>query len=294
MSKQFTFEAIGTQWWIEIFDEMSETELEATKVRLELLSSSFNSNYSRFRDDSYIGILNHKRRLEYPTEECRALLMYGKQLYVRSNGAFNLLTGHIQEARGYDSSYSFTPNETVTETICSPLTDLDISETEIVLHCGNVDLGGYGKGWLIDKLAADLKKHEIHHFLINGGGDMYGTSEADGKPITIYLEHPTEPGKYLIETTLLNQGFAASSPFKRRWKSGDKTYSHIIATTDIQEVATFIKATTATDADAFATVAMLWPEASLPTLAKAEHLAIARFDPATNEFWQTTNFNSLY
>jgi hypothetical protein len=35
---------------------------------------------------------------------------------------------------------------------------------------------------------------------------------------------------------------------------------------------------------------MLWPEASLPALANTENLAIARFDPATSQLWQTTNF----
>jgi thiamine biosynthesis lipoprotein len=154
-----------------------------------------------------------------------------------------------------------------------------------------VDLGGYGKGWLIDKLANDLKEHSIDHFLVNGGGDMYATSDASGEAIAIYLEHPTEVGKYLIETKLKNQGFAASSPFKRRWKSGDKTYTHVVAISDVPEIATFVKADTATDADAFATVAMLWPEASLPALAQAESLAIARFDPQTNQLWQTVNFS---
>jgi thiamine biosynthesis lipoprotein ApbE len=120
---------------------------------------------------------------------------------------------------------------------------------------------------------------------------MYATSEVDGSAITIYLEHPTIPGQYLIETKLLNQGFAASSPFKRRWKSGDKTYHHVIATTDVPEIATFVKAQTATDADAFATVAMLVPESTLPALAETESLDIARFDPHTNQLWQTANFS---
>jgi thiamine biosynthesis lipoprotein ApbE len=104
MSKQFTFEAIGTHFWIEIFDDISDEKLEATKGRLELLSSTFNREYSRFRDDSYVGILNRERRLENPTEECRALLAYGKELYLRGQGTFNILTGHILEARGYDAA----------------------------------------------------------------------------------------------------------------------------------------------------------------------------------------------
>ncbi|MEN9920504.1 MAG: hypothetical protein RL538_397 [Candidatus Parcubacteria bacterium] len=292
MSRSITFEAIGTHFWIEIFDEISDKELEATKGRLELLSSVFNEHFSRFRSDSFISSLNRERILKNPTEECRTILTYGKQLYLRSNGSFNLLTGHILEARGYDANYSFQATKDVAlQPICNPLTDLCISENEITLTCGNVDLGGYGKGWLIDTFVSDLKAHSIKHFLVNGGGDMYGTSGKEGGAITIYLEHPTKTGEYLMETALLNQGFAASSPFKRQWKSGEKIYDHVVTTGDTPQVATFVKATTSTDADAFATVAMLWPEASLPALAEQESIAIARFDPLTSQLWQTTNFS---
>jgi thiamine biosynthesis lipoprotein len=310
-SQTFTFEAIGTHFWIEIFDDITDTELESSalifkeahadykngnalgvKGRFELLSSTFNQHFSRFRTDSDVGTLNEDRQLDYPSDECRAILLYGKQLYLRSQGTFNILGGHILEARGYNAHYTFTAAADVdTLEAANPLTDLTITESKITLTSGNIDIGGYGKGWLIDKLANDLKAHGVEHFLINGGGDMYATSDAAGSPITIYLEHPTIVDQYLIETTLHNQGFAASSPFKRRWKSGEKIYHHIVATTDVPEIATFVKAHTATDADAFATVAMLLPEDSLPTLAIAEQLAIARFDPHTNQLWQTTNFS---
>lgn len=294
MSQQFTFEAIGTHFWIEIFDEVTYTELEATKSRLEFLSSKFNEEYSRFRADSRISILNRERKLKNPSAECRELLAYGKQLYLRGQGTFNILTGHILEARGYNADYSFKATDGAeAPPTCNPLTDLTISESEITLTCGNIDLGGYGKGWLIDKLANNLNAHGVEHFLVNGGGDMYATSDAEGEGISIYLEHPTEVGKYLVETKLLNQGFAASSPFKRRWKSGDKTYHHVVAITDVPEIATFVKATTATDADAFATVAMLVPEAALPALSQTESLAIARFDPQTNQLWQTADFYKI-
>jgi FAD:protein FMN transferase len=294
MSQLFTFEALGTQWWIELFETINESELEAIEHRLKLISSTFENTYSRFREDSLIGILNRRRTIEHSTTECLDILKYGTHLYIRSGGVFNILTGHIQEARGYNASYSFTLTQDDSLIACNPATHLHLSETKISVDCGNIDLGGYGKGWLIDTLATDLKEHGFVHFLINGGGDMFGTSLPDGRPIPIYLEHPTNSKKYLVETTLFNQGFAASSPFKRQWKSNDKTYTHIVGTTDIPETATFVKATTATDADAFATVAILWPKDSLPSLAETERLAIAYFDPATAEFWQTTNFNSLY
>lgn len=295
MSKQFTFEAIGTHFWIEIFDEISDQELEATISRLELLSSTFNQHYSRFTEDSDISKINKNRSLISPSDELLDILEIGKQLYRESFGTFNLLTGHILESRGYDASYSFVAKEmdgADAPSTCNPLTDLTVTKDEVSLGCGNIDIGGYGKGYLIDKIVRDLQEHNIKYFLVNGGGDMYATSEKEN-PITIYLEHPTEPGKYLMETTLLNQGFAASSPFKRQWKSGEKTYTHIVSEHETPLSATFIKADTATNADAFGTASLLLSNDALLDIAENKGFAFARFTPATSEFWQTNNFGAI-
>ncbi len=293
MSKTFTFEAIGTHWWIEIFDDISDEKLEATKGRLELLCSKFNQAYSRFRPDSYISVLNENRVLENPPTELVRILTYGKQLYLRSETTFNFLTGHILEARGYDATYSFIPKDEASQEICNPLTDLTITEYKISLECGKVDLGGYGKGWLIDKIKDDLLIHDVYHFLINGGGDMYATSDLNNQAIRIYLEHPTEAGKYLQETTIKNQGFAASSPFKRNWKHHNKEYTHIVTDGDTPKLAVFVKASTATEADAFTKPCLLLDPDRLLAMADQEGVAFARFDPLTNQFWHTPNFITL-
>lgn len=286
-----TFQALGTKWWVEVFDEVDSKALEAAFGSLERFTREYEAKYSRFKSDSLISKLNQERKLENPDEACRTLLGYGKQLYLRTNTRFNMLTGHIQEARGYDASYSFTAHDPEKLTPGNPITDLLISEDKIELMYGNVDIGGYGKGYLIDELVKLLQgEFSLHYFLINGGGDMYATSK-NGEPIEIYLEHPTEPGKYIQKTTLINKGFAASSPFKRIWNTENKTYSHIITNANVPQVASFVKADTARDADAFATTALLLQEHELAKLAEVESFSVARFDPATNLFWQTKTFN---
>jgi thiamine biosynthesis lipoprotein len=291
--KQFSFEAIGTVWWIEVFDESTDETLTMAKDHCERFAAIFNKRYSRFLPDSLISRLNQERVLMNPDEECRALLAYGKSLYLRSGLAFNYLTGHILEARGYDASYSFiarSDNEKLP--ICNPATDIDISHAEINLHCGNVDIGGYGKGWLIDELVKILRSLNLQYFLINGGGDMYATSN-HGDPIEIYLEHPTIDQTYLMPTTLINQGFAASSPFKRQWKHEGVIYNHIVGHSNNPPLAVFVKASTATDADAFTKSALLLNEDRLLQLCAEENITCARFNPLTSELWQSASFNKM-
>lgn len=287
MYKNF-FKALGTVWWIEIFDEINEEKSTAAFNSCTLLASTFSDTYSRFRADSVISILNQERVLENPSEECRALLTYGKNLYLRSDNTFNLLVGHVLEARGYDANYSFTPKAGELK-VCNPITDLQISEENVTLSCGNVDLGGFGKGYLIDLMKELLESQGLKYFLINGGGDMYATSEL-GEPVIIYLEHPTEPGKFIEQTTLLNQGFAASSPFKRQWLHENQTYTHIVSETTLEPVASFVKAATATDADGFATTSLLIPQNQLESIATREKFDVARFNPETNRFWKLNGF----
>jgi thiamine biosynthesis lipoprotein len=155
-----------------------------------------------------------------------------------------------------------------------------------VLRNGKLDVGGFGKGWAIDQVAALLNNEGMKEYLINAGGDMYGTSER-GQPITIYLEHPTTPNWYLEQTTLFHQGFAASTRTKRQWRHHNQTYSHIIDTTPTHLVSpdydtgVFIKASQTVMADAFATTGLLIPPDTLFALATIHELGVAIYQPST-------------
>lgn len=213
--------ALGTIWWIEIFTEISATKKQVVYNDLFLFISNFENKYSRFKSDSLITKLNTTGSLENPDQMTINLLHKGQELFTKTDGLFNILNGEILENRGYDADYSFTIKETINTKI-NALEDLVISPDLITLKSGRVDLGGFGKGYLIDLITERLKStHQLNYFLINGGGDMYTTSDND-TPIIIYLEHPTNPEIYIGTTTLLNQGFAASSPHKRQWVVNDK------------------------------------------------------------------------
>ncbi len=289
-----TINGLGTSWWIEVFDELSEEKTQIVYDDLRFFISDFDNKYSRFKPDSIITNLNTTHHIQNPSSETIALLRYGMSLYRDTNEVFNFLVGETLEANGYDALYSFTPNE---KSIVTPDPDeaISISEDKIILTLGHIDIGGYGKGYLIDMVAERLKNsHQLEHFLINGGGDMYGTSEVNGEPITIYLEHPTIPNTYLEETTLLNEGFAASSTQKRRWESAGKVYTHIVDTktglSTQNTLAIFIKAPKAVIADAWATTLLISaPENHTTALEKAE-VDYALFNTADSTLTKSPNF----
>lgn len=280
--QKHSLQALGTHWWIEVFDDITTETFGTIMQDTEGFISLFERRFSRFIATSDISILNRERVLSEPNSETLALLTYGKNLYLRTNTHFNILTGHILEARGYDSSYSFTPTPETELTAGNPISNLLLSSEQIELTHGNVDLGGYGKGYLIDAVARLLQDtHNLKYLLIHAGGDMYATSN-HGEPLNIYLEHPLLEKQIITQTTLLNQGFAASSPYKRQWKSAGATYSHIVAPAVITR-ASFIKHDSAGDADAFATTALLTKQKEMEQLSGVEHFGLAYYNPDTNQ-----------
>lgn len=255
-----TITGLGTTWWIEIFDELTSEKTQIVYDDLRFFITNFNNKYSRFQSESIISLLNDTRHILKPDTETLDILRYGLTLYQETHGVFNFLVGQAMQHNGYDAVYSFTPKEDSVLTP-DPTHALTLHEDKIILTLGQIDIGGYGKGYLIDMIAAHLTdKHGVKEFLINGGGDMYATSE-HGKPVTIYLEHPTIPRSYIEETTLFYEGFAASSTHKRRWESGGTTYSHIIDTklgeSSLNGLGIFVKAPTARAADAWATTLVI-------------------------------------
>ncbi len=282
-----TLSALGTGWWIELFDAGSPKRRDFLEEEITTLLRSVETRFSRFRDDSLVGILNRERSVKTNDEDLMTLIGLGRDMYRQTKGVFNILIGDELIARGYDSNYSLTTQERIIE-IGNPLIDIDYHDGAWRLSAGLLDLGGIGKGWAIDQVAGLLQREGVVEFLINGGGDMYGTTER-GEPITLFLEHPTEPDTYLGTTIIMNQGFAASSSHKRRWQTKAGATSHIVGDQELVD-ASFVIAHDAVTADMFATTALLLPESEFVTLAGSQQIAYGLYTLNTGRFDSTPNF----
>lgn len=271
--------ALGTVWWIEIFEDISDKKAEAVYDGLGFFITTFENKFSRFKPDSLVGELNQNHTLTTTDADFKFLIHKSQQLFLETNGLFNILLGEILENTGYEQDYSFIlKNQNRPALPPNLTTDLKITGDTFKLSKGHLDFGGIGKGYLIDLISQKLQtEYDLKFFLINGGGDMYATSD-HGQPIEIYLEHPLQPNQSIKTTTLKNQGFAASSPHKRRWKIKDQTFSHIINPAKPNQVAdgSFIKSSTsALEADVFATIALIAPLSDFKLFAQNRHFSWA-------------------
>lgn len=247
------FESLGTHWWIEVLDDRDDTEVEAAilaRVR------AFHDDYSRFIPTSFIGRLNKQKVLKSPPQELLDMLVFARDVSLATDGVFNISVGSTLGQLGYGNA---SKDSKVHADLWSHVV---FDETQVSIpNDVEIDLGGFGKGWIIDEIGKILRTYGREYFVINGGGDILVSSPT---PIELALEHPLDDTQ-MIGTTRISQGaLAASSTKKRVWEQGDASYHHIIdprtqLPSESDVVATYIRAESALIADTFATVILIDP-----------------------------------
>lgn len=205
------FPALGTQFVILVDEEKSLVEL---KKKIRTLATDFENRFTRFRDDSEVGRINLAGEGEYKVSaELTELLRFGLTLRDRSRGAFDPQVGAILTAYGYAKGYRFQPEAKIKSTLGC----ISLAGRRLTIKGGaQIDLGGWGKGYLIDRIREILEDAGRKFFLVDGGGDFYGTTKADGSPWTLGLEHPLKHDEIIGLVNLAHSALAGSGVGKRK------------------------------------------------------------------------------
>jgi thiamine biosynthesis lipoprotein len=205
---------------------------------------------TRFDPGSEVSRLNASRgRWFAVSPELRALLRESLRAFEVSDGLVNVAVLPALLAAGYTRDFAAGPTAPSHPPHIPPLPEvlhLRAGEARLV-HDGAVDLGGIAKGWLADRVAAQLGDN----VLVNLCGDLFargGGETGEGWPVG-----------FGDRTLLLKDlGAATSGTAKRSWNGGH----HLIdprtglpARSDLSEVS--VLATSATDAEIYAKAALL-------------------------------------
>lgn len=188
--------------------------------------------------------------------ELEALLRESLRAFTLSDGLVNIAVLPALLAAGYTRDFDAGPTARTPPPRIAPLPEvLEVRSGEARLATGSaIDLGGVAKGWMADRLAELLGENA----LANLCGDLYargGGETGEGWPVG-----------FGDRTLLLkDMGAATSGTTKRSWDGGH----HLIdprtalpAQTDLREVS--VLASTASDAEIYAKVALLLGSTSAP------------------------------
>jgi FAD:protein FMN transferase len=91
-----------------------------------------------------------------------------------------------------------------------------------------LDLGGYAKGYALDRAAALLKQQGIQHALLNIGGNVLALGTHGPRAWRVGIQHPRQPGP--LATLALHDGEAigTSGDYQRYFELGGTRYCHLI------------------------------------------------------------------
>lgn len=156
-------------------------------------------------------------------------------LSVQSGELFNPAIGRLIKEWGFHRE-EFTPP--VVDTVAvKQLVAVQPQMTDIVIENGmaysknpavQLDLGGYAKGYALDRAAAYLRARGTENALINIGGNIIALGRHGSRPWRVGIQHPRQPGP--IATLELANGWAigTSGDYQRFFMLNGKRYCHIL------------------------------------------------------------------
>ena len=251
------FEGLGTHWTVELLDTAKPLPRDLAH-RLHDAVTLFDDTYSRFKSSSLVGQLNANGILERPPQELLDMFAFAHTMYEKTDGTFDISVGAMLQAAGYGATVQKSRH---TKTFWK---EVEYNSRRISLPPETaIDLGGLGKGWLLDRLALLLERTGYPYYLIDAGGDIVISAV---QPTSLELRHPYDETIAIDKTTLKRGSLAISSTTKRRWVHGGKTYHPVIDPLTKRPsangvVAVYVKGQTGLIADTLATVLLLRPDA---------------------------------
>lgn len=91
-----------------------------------------------------------------------------------------------------------------------------------------VDLGGFAKGYAVDKGAAILAQHGVRHAAVAAGGDSRMLGDRRGRPWTVGVRDPRRDGEVVALLPLEDTAVSTSGDYERYFDDGDERCHHLI------------------------------------------------------------------
>ena len=217
----------------EIFVDCSDLE---TGQKLTALAAEealrIEQKFSRFRNDNIVHEINNSAGKRIRTDEETALLLdFSSQCYEMSEGLFDITSGILRRAWKFDGSDKLPEASAVAALL--PLIGWDKARWEspyFTLPEGmEIDLGGIGKEYAVDRTVQILAAHSEHNVLVNFGGDLHVSGPRSGeRPWHIGIENPSNTGSAIGQIDISLGALTTSGDSRRFLLKDGKRYSHVL------------------------------------------------------------------
>ncbi len=167
--------------------------------------------------------------------ELVSILRDARQLSQRSQGLFNPAIGGLVQLWGFHAD-EFKPvlpdKRKVAQWVAANPQMSDITIVRGMAKSRNkfvqVDLGGYAKGYALDRAADILRKQGIRNALINIGGNIMALGRHGDRPWRVGIQHPRKSGALAILDLHDGEAIGTSGDYQRYFMIGNVRYCHLI------------------------------------------------------------------
>lgn len=167
--------------------------------------------------------------------ELARLLEDAKSFSAQSSGLFNPAIGNLIRLWGFhsDNAPGTVPDKMAIDRLVAAAPSMQNLHVEHNQAWSDnpkvrIDLGGYAKGYALDKAVSILKQQGIRNALVNIGGNVIALGKAGERPWKVGIQHPRKAG--IIATLDLHDGEAigTSGDYQRYFEAGGKRYCHLL------------------------------------------------------------------
>ncbi len=167
--------------------------------------------------------------------ELAAMLKDATRLAELGEDLFNPAIGNLVRLWGFhaDTFEPRLPDAKAIESLVTArprMTDLAIAGTQVSATnpAVRLDLGGYAKGYALDKAAAYLRSQGVRNALINIGGNILALGSKGGTPWRVGIQHPRRAGALATLELKDGEAIGTSGDYQRYFELDGRRYCHLI------------------------------------------------------------------
>jgi thiamine biosynthesis lipoprotein len=233
-----TADAMGSTFTIEIYgrDRIAmEAAVDAAFDEVRRLDDVL-SNYKRDSEWSEI----NRRAANGPMQvspELFALLTACVEYSRASEGAFDITVGPLMKVWGFYKGSGRLPHRAE---VAAAMTKVGYRHIRLDAQAGTVwfdragvemDPGGIGKGYAVDRMVDVLKQNGFDTALVAGSGSsIYGMGAPPDEPKgwRIEIKNPWDTGKTAAEVFLKDMSLSTSGSYEKFFRAAGRIYAHIM------------------------------------------------------------------
>ena len=193
-----------------------------------------------YRDDSNLSLLNIMARVGSAVveEELRKILQMSLDLSSQTGGAFDITAGPLSRLWGWHGGRPTIPersaiSKSLEKNVGYSKVEFDYENCELRFQSPEMEmnLGGIGKGYTLDRCAEMLLENDVDSFLFHAGRSSIvanGAPKLGSETWKICLRHPIKRDVPIADVFLQNNALSTSGIQRQGFYSHGKLIGHIL------------------------------------------------------------------